>query len=331
VTLATKGPQTITVKDTATASTTVSVTVQATTITATGQVLTPTAGQAFTGTVATFRDSAAGAASDYTAQITWGDGQTSAGQVTMNSDGSFTVMGTNTYAQSGFFKVTVQISSTGGSAVGVTSLAFVTPAQLGDVADKLTHSFEFFSNFIIRTYQRFLARTPNFLEIRSWAGAMGGGMSDETVEAGFIGSGEYIARHGGPGLGWVRGLYQDLLGRTGNLVELMGWVRALLGGMSPTAVAFGFAASAERESQRVQADYQNFLGRAASAAEVAGWTQFFVNGGSNEDVVAGFVGSREFFTRHGGTATQWLGAAYGSVFGRAADSGAFGSWMPLLR
>jgi hypothetical protein len=91
------------------------------------------------------------------------------------------------------------------------------------------------------------------------------------------------------------------------------WVYDLLTGTTTTAVACGFAASAEREGQRVTADYQTYLGRSPSAAEVNSWVSDFLGGLSNEDVIAGFVGSDEYFGRHGGDAADWLEAAYQDI------------------
>ncbi len=66
--------------------------------------------------VATFTDSFVyGSASDYTATINWGDGTTTAG-VVEGSDGAYGVRGSHTYAQPGFFTLTVTLSDAGGSA-----------------------------------------------------------------------------------------------------------------------------------------------------------------------------------------------------------------------
>jgi hypothetical protein len=331
VTWQTVGSQTITATDTKTATVTGTATVQVSTIAAFGQLLVIQAGQTFQGTVATFSDAnSAASAADYTVQITWGDGNTSAGQVTQNSDGSFTVSGTNTYAQTGTYTVTVQIAGTGGSSATVLSTAYVVPNQLNSVAGSLTHSFEFYDDFIFGAYRRYLGRNPALSEIFAWAAQMQRGLSEESVEAGFIGSWEYITNHGGPGAGWVTGLYQDLLGRTPAGYEVADWVQSLANGASPQAVAFGFAASAEREGERVAADYLKYLGRAASPTEVAGWVNHFLQGYSNETLIASFVGSWEYFHDHGGTARTWLGAAYGDVLGRPADQLAYDSWLPHL-
>ena len=68
------------------------------------------AGQAFTGTVATFTDSDTGnGASDFTATIDWGDGTTTAGVIT-DTAGTISVSGTHTYASSGQNAVSVTLS-----------------------------------------------------------------------------------------------------------------------------------------------------------------------------------------------------------------------------
>ncbi len=70
-----------------------------------------TEGTAFNGVVATFTDSRAGAVvSDFTATINWGDTTTTAGAITSNGGGVFSVSGTHTYADEGTFSVPVQVT-----------------------------------------------------------------------------------------------------------------------------------------------------------------------------------------------------------------------------
>src|SRR5262249_54871182 len=73
-----------------------------------GQAVTATAGQTFTGTVATFADYTGSGSSD-TALINWGNGTTSQGQVVSMGNGQFQVVGTNTYAAAGSYTIQVQI------------------------------------------------------------------------------------------------------------------------------------------------------------------------------------------------------------------------------
>jgi hypothetical protein len=63
-------------------------------------------------------------------------------------------------------------------------------------------------------------------------------------------------------------------------------------------VAYSFAASPEREAQRVQTDYQQFLGRTAGGSEVASWVNAFRSGMTNENVITGFASSDEFYHKH---------------------------------
>jgi hypothetical protein len=216
-----------------------------------------------------------------------------------------------------------------------TSLVYAAPTSpppptLAGVAFDLTHSYEFYYNFVVSCYQQYLGRTPSLAEANGWITDMENGLSNEAVEAGFIGSAEYIDNHGGPGAGWVTGMYQNLLGRTPAQSEVNYWVQQLNNGVSTTSVAYSFATSYERESDVVAADYQKYLGRSASLAEINGWVNDFLTGTSNETVVAGFVGSLEYWDKHGTGPSAWLDAAYRDILGRPADLAGYNTWLPVL-
>jgi hypothetical protein len=73
-------------------------------------------GSQFSGPAATFTDANPnGTVSDYSATITWGDGNRSTGTITTNSSGGFMVSGTHTYTSAGGFKTTITINDVGGS------------------------------------------------------------------------------------------------------------------------------------------------------------------------------------------------------------------------
>ena len=112
-------------------------------LSATGQTITPTAGAAFSGVVATFTNADPfGGPSSYTALITWGDGNSSAGTLTDQGGGTFAVTGSNTYADPHSDTVQVLIqhklgyttsASTNGTAM-VTSLGLgVQPGQSASI------------------------------------------------------------------------------------------------------------------------------------------------------------------------------------------------------
>jgi hypothetical protein len=165
-------------------------------------------------------------------------------------------------------------------------------------ASDLTHSFEYFSDIVTTAYRTYLGRAPDTTGLSAWVAGVQNGLTDEQLEAKFISSPEYIANHGGPGAGWVKGMYVDLLQRTPSDGEVQGWVNALNRGVTPEAVAYGFAASAEREGIRVRNDYFAYLGRTAGQAEVDSWVNAFTHGLTNEDLVAGFIASDEYFQKN---------------------------------
>jgi streptogramin lyase len=70
-----------------------------------------TAGTTFSGVVASFTDAdPAGGAGGYAAAIAWGDGQTSAGTVTAEGVGAFTVTGSHSYRSPGAYAIAVTIT-----------------------------------------------------------------------------------------------------------------------------------------------------------------------------------------------------------------------------
>jgi hypothetical protein len=273
----------------------------------------------YTGTVHfTSSDNAATLPANFT--FTSANNGVYASTVTMQTAGSQTITATDT----------VTASITGTAITDVDTTAAPTASQLAYVANELTHSNEFYSNFVINAYHTYLGRNPAAAEISGWVQLMDNGMSEAGVEAGFIGSTEYINDHGGPGASWVISLYQNLLGRTPAASEVAGWVFDLGRGMSTTSIAYSFAGSFERETERIGSFYTTFLGRTASAAEIDGWATDVMNGASNDAVIAGFVSSTEFFNDHSTDASAWLYATYEDILGRPADQNAFASWLPVL-
>jgi hypothetical protein len=100
-------------------------------LTAMGSPVSAVEGSAFSGVVATFTDADPnGTASDFSAVITWGDGHTSNGTITSNSNGGFSVSGVNTYAEEGPYTIGVQIKDAGGSSTNSSSTATVADASI---------------------------------------------------------------------------------------------------------------------------------------------------------------------------------------------------------
>jgi len=98
-----------------------------------GLTFTGTEPASVTGTVATFTDpDPASRASEYSATISWGDGNTSTGTISGPTGGPFTVTGSNTYADEGTYPITVTITDTDNTSnsAKVTDTASVGDASL---------------------------------------------------------------------------------------------------------------------------------------------------------------------------------------------------------
>ena len=93
---------------------------------ASGRDISATAGQPATGVVSHFTDADPnGTTSDYSAQINWGDGSSSAGTVSASSAGGFDVTGTHTYHSTGQAAVNVTIKDVGGASAPSSSTATI--------------------------------------------------------------------------------------------------------------------------------------------------------------------------------------------------------------
>src|SRR5207249_4487750 len=100
-------------------------------LSATGTNIASTEGSAFSGPVATFHDgNLAAPTADFTATITWGDGNTRDRTSAAQGRGDFAVSGSNTYAEEDSYTVSVFISDEGGSTASSTSTATVSDAAL---------------------------------------------------------------------------------------------------------------------------------------------------------------------------------------------------------
>jgi hypothetical protein len=97
-------------------------------LTGVGRNIVGTAGQSLSAVVAHINDTNPNAsASDFSAQISWGDG-TSSGSVSAAAGGGFDVTGTHTYTTAGNYPVNTSIADVGGASTSATSTAQIAPA-----------------------------------------------------------------------------------------------------------------------------------------------------------------------------------------------------------
>jgi subtilase family serine protease len=168
------------------------------------------------------------------------------------------------------------------------------------VVNAIDHSAEYFANIIVKpAYLNYLGRSADQAGLAYWVTLMQVyGLTDEQLEANFIASNEYYVHAGGTNVKWVDAMYVDLLGRAPDRQGEAYWVTQLALGVSRFTVAYGFAASLEREAQRIAFDYMHYLGRPPDASGLNYWLTQFALGATNESLITGIVSSNEYYAQH---------------------------------
>ncbi|MFI8751604.1 DUF4214 domain-containing protein [Vreelandella lionensis] len=115
-------------------------------------------------------------------------------------------------------------------------------------------------------------------------------------------------------LAWITGLYDQVLGRQGDVEGVQYWAKQHAEGLSRADVAMLFMTSSEADQDlNLAVDgtdgvldtlYQSLLGREADAPGKAYWANELENGSSLRDVAGGFMASEEMRT-HDLIDTQW--------------------------
>ena len=130
---------------------------------------------------------------------------------------------------------------------------------------------------------------------------------------------------------YVTAVFLDVLGRTPDAGGLQFWTQQLDGGTAVSSVAQAIAHSAEYYQKFViEPDYLKLLGRAADSAGIQFWVAQMQGGLTDQELEAGFVASDEFFTKAGGTNTDWVDAVFQLLLGRPPDQGGQTFWDAQL-
>jgi hypothetical protein len=203
------------------------------------------------------------------------------------------------------------------------------------VAQFFAHSAENYSNVVTSAYQNYLHRATDAGGVAYWVGRLQNGLTDEQLEAALLASPEYIDANGGnngvAGQGWVVGMYRDLLGRNADPGGLNYWTGQLNSGARPFDIAYGFAASQEREAARIDATYRLYLDRGVDQAGLNFWLSQFAQGVTNETLTGNFVGSQEYYYNHGlGNLGAWIQALYRDILHRTASDADIQNWINYL-
>lgn len=162
------------------------------------------------------------------------------------------------------------------------------------VANAITSSTEYRSRLIGGVYNEFLGRDAEPSGRDSWLAAMAGGLTIQGLESGFLASPEYYLQSGSTDTGWVRRLYQHVLGREAADSEVQWWVAALAAGASRQTVAYGFVLSTERLVTVVNGYYLDLLGRGIDPSGQQSWVSAIQRGTRTELIIGELIASPEY-------------------------------------
>jgi len=121
---------------------------------------------------------------------------------------------------------------------------------------------------------------------------------------------------------FVQALYNDLLGRTGTLVELDQWA-GVLAGHGQAAVVNGIRLSPEALGRVVDQLYIRFLGRQSDPGGRAGWIGFLQQGGTLEGLENAFLTAPEYISHIN---TDYVQSLYLNILGRTGSSSELATW-----
>lgn len=163
------------------------------------------------------------------------------------------------------------------------------------VATSITSSDEYRSGLITTSYATYLDRSPDAAGLAFWLSLMQAGLTIDKLEGGILASDESYAVAGGTAAGWVRSLYQQVLGRSAASSEVAFWTARMAAGSSRAEVASGFLLSTEHLTSIVDGYYVSLLGRHIDSAGQATWVSQLQSGVRLENVVGDIIASEEYY------------------------------------
>jgi cyclophilin family peptidyl-prolyl cis-trans isomerase len=276
-------------------------------------------GQTLNATFATFADSDATlTAGDFSANINWGDGTSSAGTVTQVAAGHYAVAGAHNFGSlQPSLLVTVSIVHTDPpSGVTASTATVTTDLLLGDPT----------TTYVRKLYQDLLHRQADPGGLSGWVNLLNQGVNRTQVALDFESSIENRTLE-------VEGLYAQVLDRAADAGGLQSWVNFLVqGGTLDHAEAFFIAspeylarlANGPQDNNNFVTDvYQTVLNRAPDPGGLQAWSQALANGASHAAIALDIIQSQE-------SAQDQVEALYATYLHRAADSSGLTAFTTLL-
>jgi hypothetical protein len=194
-------------------------------------------------------------------------------------------------------------------------------------ADEVT---SFFANYMHATCKELVAEectstlgTPTSAELSAALTSLSGGMSEEDIIAGILGSDQFYADQGSTQTGLIKGVYQDLVGRAPTSAEIAAALSTYTNdSIGHNAFAQAMVESLPYQDLVVSLDYQELLLRAPTPLEVdAG--QGILGGDvkslqtPDDLLIESIASTPEFYADAGGTDSRFAARSISTLLGRA--------------
>ncbi len=118
-----------------------------------------------------------------------------------------------------------------------------------------------------------------------------------------------------------------MLGRTGSLAELDGWV-SVLNAQGQSVVVNDILRSQESLGRIVDGFYIRFLDRQSDADGRASWISFLQNGGTEEQLENAFLTSPEYLSH---ISTDFVQSLYINILGRTGSASELAGWNNIIQ
>ena len=254
----------------------------------------------------------------FNATVNWGDGTTSQGTVTETGT-SYTVSGSHTYQDLGYYTITVNVSGNLATAV-IGGGATIHDAFLPrGVALNTPNQY-----YVAQVYVDLLHRAVDAAGLALWSGRLDQGMSRSSFTSQIAHSDEYFANI-------IQADYQTFLGRSADISGLINWTVKMQDGMTDEQLEAGFVSSDEFYAHSggtnkawIDALYFDLLGRFAEFSGENLWLAELSDGMSRTSVAMFFASSPE-------REANRIQGDYQQFLQRAANPAEVSFWVTAFR
>ncbi len=197
----------------------------------------------------------------------------------------------------------------------------------------VTGSYEARSLQINSWYVNYLGRPAEQFGMDGWQAYLAAGNSYNNARAGIIASNEAFNKAGGTNAGWVRYLYQTLLGRGAGQSEVDAWVALLDSGqLVRLTLVPRFQGAPETLARLINGWYAGFQpgGLTSAPAEHLAAMSWDIRRGKPEEQVLTdmLTGAGDYLTTH--SEGSWLRTVYQDVLRRAPSTTEVVNWLAYL-